>query len=211
MIPVKICGITRLEDALACVHQGVSALGFVFAPSKRRITVAEAYEISRKIPPFITKVGVFVNEDPSAVGEILRDCRLDLAQLHGTESQAIADVLPGRVIKAFKAGLDQPDPAWRDLPIRAILIDAFCAGSQGGTGKTFDWNLFEGFRSLGYPMILAGGLHPGNIQTAIETAKPDAVDLSSGVELEPGIKDHRKIGELMNNVRKINQTWGGVP
>ncbi|HEX3045280.1 MAG TPA: phosphoribosylanthranilate isomerase [Bacillota bacterium] len=132
MIPVKICGITRLEDALACVHQGVSALGFVFAPSKRQITVAKAYEISRQIPPFITKVGVFVNEDVSIIREILKDCQLDLAQLHGVESQAITEVLPGRIIKAFKAGLDLPDQVWRDLPIRAILIDAFSAGSEGG-------------------------------------------------------------------------------
>ncbi len=203
MIPVKICGITRLEDALACINQGVSAIGFVFAPSKRQITVAKAYELSRQVPPFITKVGVFVNEDASVIREILKDCLLDLAQLHGTESQTITDILPGRVVKAFRAGLDHPDPAWRNLPIRAILIDTFASGSTGGTGQTFDWRLFEEFRTLGYPMILAGGLHPGNIQTAIETVRPDAIDLSSGVELEPGIKDHRKIRELMNNVQKI--------
>jgi phosphoribosylanthranilate isomerase len=204
MIPVKICGITNIQDALTCIINGVSALGFVFAPSKRRISVAQAYEISRQLPPFITKVGVFVDEDPSVIKEILKDCQLDLAQLHGAEPLTISEILPGRIIKAFKAGLDQPDPAWRGLPIRAVLIDAFSAQAAGGTGQTFDWSLFEGFRVLGYPLILAGGLNPGNIQTAIQITKPDAVDLSSGVEQAPGIKDPEKIKELMMNIRQIN-------
>ena len=204
MIPVKICGITNIQDALTCVTNGVSALGFVFAPSKRQVTVAKAYEIARQIPPFITKVGVFVDEDPLVIQEILKDCGLDLAQLHGVEPLTISEILPGRIIKAFKAGLDQPDPAWRGLPIRAILIDAFSAQVAGGTGQTFDWNLFDGFRTLGYPLILAGGLNPANIQVAIKTAKPDAVDLSSGVEREPGVKDPEQIKKLMLNVRQLN-------
>jgi phosphoribosylanthranilate isomerase len=205
MIPVKICGITNIEDALTCVAYGVSALGFVFAPSKRQVTVAQAYEISRRVPPFITKVGVFVDEEPRVVKEILKDCGLDLAQLHGAEPLSISEIIPGRIIKAFKAGVDQPDPAWRGLPIRAILIDAFLAQAAGGTGQTFDWSLFDEFRVLGYPMILAGGLNPGNIQAAIRTARPDAVDLSSGVEWEPGIKDSDKIKQLMLNVRQIDK------
>jgi phosphoribosylanthranilate isomerase len=209
MIPVKICGITNLNDALTCIDNGVSALGFVFAPSKRQVTVAQAYEISRQIPPFITKVGVFVNEDPLIIKEILKDCAIDLAQLHGVESLAIAEILPGRIIKAFKAGLDRPDPAWCGLPIRAVLIDAFSAQAEGGTGFTFDWSLFEGFRVLGYPLILAGGLNPGNIQTAIQTTRPDAVDLSSGVEVKPGIKDPQKIKQLLINVRQIGTMISG--
>jgi phosphoribosylanthranilate isomerase len=208
MIPVKICGITNLQDAFTCVASGVSALGFVFAPSKRRITAAKAYELSRQIPPFITKVGVFVDEDPSVIKEILKDCQLDLAQLHGAEQATISEILPGRVIKVFKAGLDRPDPAWSGLPLRAVLIDAFSAGAAGGTGQIFDWSLFEGFRVLGYPLILAGGLNPDNIQTAIRTARPDAVDLSSGVELEPGIKDTDKIKKLLRNVRRVDNFSG---
>jgi phosphoribosylanthranilate isomerase len=203
MIPVKICGITNLDDALICIEHGVSALGFVFAPSKRQLTVAKAYEISRQLPPFVTKVGVFVDQDPPVIKEILKDCRLDLAQLHGNEPITVAEILPGRIIKAFRAGKDRPDPVWRGLPLRAILIDAFSAEAVGGTGQVFDWGLFEGFRALGYPLILAGGLHPGNIKAAIETARPDAVDLSSGVEQEPGVKDPAKIRVLMENMREI--------
>ncbi|HBF36575.1 MAG TPA: N-(5'-phosphoribosyl)anthranilate isomerase [Firmicutes bacterium] len=204
MIPVKICGITNLEDALTCVRHGASALGFIFAPSKRQVTVAKVYEISRQVPPFITKVGVFVNEDPLVIREILKDCHLDLAQLHGGESQAVTEFLPGRVIKAFKAGLDEPDLAWRDFPIRAILIDSFMKEIPGGTGQTFNWSLFQSFRSLGYPMILAGGLNPGNIINAVETARPEAIDLSSGVELKPGIKDPMKIKQLMANLKSAD-------
>jgi phosphoribosylanthranilate isomerase len=203
MIPVKICGITNLDDALTCIAHGVSALGFVFAPSKRQLTVAKAYEISRQLPPFITKVGVFVDQDPLVIKEILKDCRLDLAQLHGNEPVEISEIIPGRIIKAFRAGKDQADPAWRGLPLSAVLIDTFSAGTAGGSGQAFDWSLFEGFRALGYPLILAGGLHPGNIKAAIQTARPDAVDLSSGVEQEPGIKDPGKIRELMMNMREI--------
>ena len=206
MIPVKICGITNLDDALACIRYGASALGFVFAPSKRQVTVERAYEISRQLPPLVTKVGVFVNEDPPVIKEIVKDCMLDLAQLHGNEPVESSEILPGRIIKAFKAGKDQPDPVWRGLPLRAVLIDAFSAGAAGGTGQAFDWSLFEDFRSLGYPLILAGGLQPGNIQTAIQTAGPDAVDLASGVEKEPGIKDPEKIRSLMMNMRKLDSS-----
>jgi phosphoribosylanthranilate isomerase len=202
MIPVKICGITNIQDALTCIANGVSALGFVFAPSKRQVTVAQAYEISRQIPPFITKVGVFVDEDPWVIKEILKDCELDLAQLHGVEPLSISEILPGRIIKAFKAGLDQPDPAWHGLPIRAILVDAFSDQAAGGTGQTFDWSLFGEFRVLGYPLILAGGLNPENIQAAIRTTRPDAVDLSSGVEREPGVKDPEQIEKLMLNIKQ---------
>ncbi len=204
MIPVKICGITNIEDALTCINGGASSLGFVFAQSKRQVSVEKAYYISRQLPPFITKVGVFVDEDPLVIREILKDCQLDLAQLHGAEPAQVSEVLPGRVIKAFRAGLDGPDLIWRGLPLRAILVDSFSPKAAGGTGETFDWNLFQEFRVLGYKMILAGGLNPDNIQLAIKTAKPDAVDLSSGVELEPGIKDPEKIKKLFNAVRYGN-------
>ncbi|MGE5581563.1 MAG: phosphoribosylanthranilate isomerase [Bacillota bacterium] len=204
MIPVKICGITNLFDALCCIENGVAALGFVFAPSKRRINVAKAFEIVRVLPPFVTRVGVFVDEDPLVIKEILKDCRLDLAQLHGAETAAVSEILPGRVIKAFKAGLDQPDPAWKGLPLRAILVDSYSPQEAGGTGRSFNWDLFAGFRVLGYPLILAGGLNPNNIQTAIRAARPDGVDLSSGVEERPGQKDPTKIEKLMEGVRNLN-------
>jgi phosphoribosylanthranilate isomerase len=197
MIPVKVCGITNLQDALTCVTYGVTALGFVFAPSKRRMDPAAVYQITRQLPPFITGVGVFVDEDPQVIKEILKDCRLDLAQLHGAEPAEVTEVLPGRVIKAFKAGFEPPDPSWQGAPLRAVLIDTYSPAAAGGTGNTFDWGLFDGYRSLGFPLILAGGLNPSNIRQAILQARPDAVDVSSGVELEPGRKDPEKIKNLM--------------
>lgn len=204
MIPVKICGITNLDDAMTCIRQGVSAIGFIFAESKRKVTVEAARRISLQIPPFITKVGVFVEEDPSVIKEILTDCRLDLAQIHGDgTARAAFEILPGRVIKAFKAGLDEPDPHWKEAPLRAVLVDSYVPGQAGGTGKTFDWALFDKFRRLGFPLILAGGLNPGNIKDAILTARPDAVDLSSGVEHEPGYKDVEKVKKLMEEIRSL--------
>lgn len=207
MIPVKVCGITNLQDALICIKHGVNALGFVFAESKRRVTVATVHEITRQLPPFITRVGVFVDEDPLVIRDILKDCALDLAQLHGSEPLAVAEILPGRVIKTFKAGnepADRPDVAiWQNAPLRAVLIDTYSPGAAGGTGQPFDWELFKTYRSLKFPLILAGGLTPGNIKQAIRQAKPDAVDLSSGVEKEPGIKEPIKVKALMNEVKQV--------
>jgi phosphoribosylanthranilate isomerase len=203
LLPVKICGITRLEDALACTRHGAAALGFVFAPSPRQVSVPQAAAITRQLPPFVIRVGVFVNEDPDRIREIMRDCRLDLAQLHGEETVAAAARLDGRVIKAFKAGRDHPAPPWREANIRAVLVDAYRPGVAGGTGCTFDWELFEAFRGLGHPLILAGGLDAGNIASAARQARPDAVDLSSSVEARPGIKDPLKIRQLLEQARSL--------
>jgi phosphoribosylanthranilate isomerase len=203
LIPVKVCGITNLDDALTCVRCGVTALGFIFAESKRRITPEVAGEISRKIPPYVTKVGVFVDEDPVTVQEILRDCRLDLAQLHGSKAEAVIEKLPGRVIKVFRAGMDSPDPSWSEAPLRAVMIDTYHPGTQGGTGVPFNWDVFGAYRQLGFPLILAGGLKPENILSAIQTAHPDAVDLSSGLEIKPGVKDPARIRQLMSIMQKI--------
>lgn len=201
MIPVKVCGITNIDDALICVEHGVNALGFVFAKSKRQISPATVYEITRQLPPFVTRVGVFVDEDPLVIRDILKDCSLDLAQLHGSEPVAVTEILPGRVIKTFKAGYELPDhpevTRWQDTPLRAVLVDTYSAGAAGGTGQPFDWELFKAYRSLKFPLILAGGLNPGNIKRAIQQAHPDGVDLSSGVEKEPGIKEPIKIEALM--------------
>ncbi len=207
MMPVKICGITNLNDALICVENGVTAVGFVLTDSKRKVTAAVVYEISRKLPSFVTKVGVFTDEDPLVVRDIVRDCGLDLAQLHGAETTQVAELLPWRVIKSFKAGLEKPGLPqvlqWRDAPLRAVLIDSYSPTAAGGTGQTFDWELFRDYRVLGFPLILAGGLNPENISAAIQQARPDAVDLSSGVEQRPGIKDAAKVRTLMGQVRRL--------
>ncbi|MGE5607247.1 MAG: phosphoribosylanthranilate isomerase [Bacteroidota bacterium] len=203
MIPVKVCGITNLEDALICVSYGVSALGFIFAPSKRQVDPEKVYQISRQLSPFIVKVGVFVDEDPHRIKEILKDCRLDLAQLHGKEVPDDCELLEGRAIKAFRAGYDHPDPIWKGAALRGILIDSYSAEVAGGTGTAFDWKLAADYRQLGFPLILAGGLNPDNIETAVRAVRPDGVDLSSGVERGPGVKDPEKIAKLMERIRRI--------
>jgi phosphoribosylanthranilate isomerase len=203
MVPVKICGITNPEDALACQKLGVAALGFVFAESKRRVTVEQVYRITQGISPFIIKVGVFVDEDPLRIKEIMRDCRLDLAQLHGKETPNDCEVLEGRVIKGFRAGQDRPDSIWKGAAIRGILVDSYSAESAGGTGRTFDWKLAADYRGLGVPLILAGGLNPDNIEAAIRIVRPDGVDLSSGVERVPGVKDPGKIERLMSKIKGL--------
>lgn len=203
MIPVKVCGITNLTDALTCLSHGVSALGFVFTESKRQVTVEQVYRISRQLSPWVIKVGVFVDEDPIRIREILKDCRLDLAQLHGKETPDDCELLEGRAIKAFRAGYDKPDLSWRGAAIRGVLVDSYSAGTAGGTGKVFDWDLASGFRDLGFPLILAGGLNLANIEEAIRTVKPNGVDISSGVEREPGLKDAEKIARLMGKIKGL--------
>lgn len=197
MLPVKLCGLTRLEDALLGIEYGALALGFILAPSKRRLTPEGLYEITRQLPPFVTKIGVFVDEEPEVIREILKDCRLDLAQLHGNESPEMCEALEGRVIKAFKAGRDQPNPDWNQINLRGILIDSFSATTAGGTGTVFDWNLFSAYRALRFPLILSGGLNPANLAQAVQTARPDAVDVSSGVETGPGLKDGQKVKDFL--------------
>jgi phosphoribosylanthranilate isomerase len=203
MIPVKICGITNPKDARYAVEEGAAALGFIFAPSPRRIEAAEARAICAALPPFSLKVGVFVNEDPLHIRELMRECGLDLAQLHGEEEPDDAEILEGRVIKSFRAGRDDPDLKWRGAPLRGILIDTFNPRQAGGTGQTFEWELFAAYRSLGFPLILAGGLNPENIRAALEIARPDGVDLSSGVEAEPGRKDPVQVAAFMAAVRSF--------
>lgn len=203
MIPVKVCGITNLEDALTCVKYGVSALGFVFAHSKRQVDPEKVYQISRQLSPFIVKVGVFVDEDPLQIKEILQDCRLDLAQLHGRETPDDCEPLGGRVIKAFRVGHDPPDPLWRGAAIRGVLVDSYSPVIAGGTGTAFDWKLAADYKQLGFSLILAGGLNPNNIKAAVRAVRPDGVDLSSGVEREPGLKDAGKIGSLMSRIKGL--------
>ncbi|HEY8393067.1 MAG TPA: phosphoribosylanthranilate isomerase [Capillibacterium sp.] len=201
MVPVKICGITNWQDAFYCQEMGVSALGFVFAPSPRQVTVDQVYQITRRLSPFLLKVGVFVDDDPYRIREIMRDCRLDLAQLHGAESPGDCEILAGRVIKAFRAGCDRPDPGWKKAPLRGILIDTFLPGHNGGTGHVFDWSLVTPYRQLGFPLILAGGLNPDNVNAALQSVRPDGIDVSSGVEIRPGIKDPAKIARLVTVVK----------
>jgi phosphoribosylanthranilate isomerase len=205
MTRVKICGITNLEDALLAVGLGADALGFIFAESPRQITPIMAKAIIRNLPPLVQTVGVFVNEEPARIKEIKSLCGLDLIQLHGDELPEICQDLMPHSIKAFRV---QDETDINNInryqgTIRAILLDSFQQGKAGGTGRTFDWSLAVKAKETGFPVILAGGLGPENIQEAITTVQPYAVDVNSGIEEQPGKKDPVLMKQLMEKLRKI--------
>jgi phosphoribosylanthranilate isomerase len=200
---VKICGITTWDDARLSVDLGASALGFNFYPtSPRAISPADAWNIIRRLPPFVETVGVFVNWPPAAVDALARALRLGSVQLHGGESpQEVAELgRRHRVIKAVqvKRGFRAASLA-RYLAADALLLDGFKKGLHGGTGRTLDWKLARAARRYGR-IILAGGLTPENIAEAIRVAEPYAVDIASGVEARPGRKDPVRLRALFAEV-----------
>jgi phosphoribosylanthranilate isomerase len=198
-VKVKICGITNLEDASIAVELGANALGFIFAPSPRQITPQKARAIIRAIPPFVKTVGVFVNEAPAAIREVMQHCGLDLVQLHGDESPALCQELMPCTIKALRIEDESSLHTSQSYhgKVRALLLDTYSKEKAGGTGKTFDWNLAIKIKKMGIPIILSGGLGPSNIDLAIHTARPYAVDVNSAVEKYPGKKSHILIKALM--------------
>ena len=198
-VKVKICGITNLEDASIAVELGANALGFIFAPSPRQITPQKARAIIRAIPPFVKTVGVFVNEAPATIKEVMQHCGLDLVQLHGNESPGLCEELMPCTIKALRikdeSSLQTSQPY--QGKVRALLLDTYSKEKAGGTGKTFDWNLAIKIKEMGIPIILSGGIGPSNIDLAIHTVRPYAVDVNSAVEKYPGKKSHILIKALM--------------
>lgn len=198
---VKICGITRLEDALAAARAGAHAIGLVFyAESPRYVTPARAGEIIRAIPPFITTVGLFVNANAAEVRSVLAEAPVDLLQFHGEETPEFCRQFARPFVKALRMGpgvdLLQYARHYRDA--KALLLDAFVEGLQGGSGVTFDWNRIP--RDLALPVILSGGLTAENVTEAVRRVHPHAVDVSSGVESAKGIKDASKIAAFMKGV-----------
>jgi len=199
---IKICGITSLADARAAVEAGADALGFMFYnASKRHVTPAAVAKITAELPPFVLRVGVFVDPAAEEVDTIARTCRLTALQFHGSESPDFCGRFALPVIKAFrvanKSSLDQ-------LPryhTSAWLLDSAVAGRLGGTGEKFDWPLARDAAKFGRPIILAGGLTPENVGDAIRLAHPHGVDVSSGVEGAPGKKDAAKIGAFVGAAR----------
>ncbi len=191
---VKICGITRLEDALTAIEAGADALGFVFyPPSPRYIEPEEAAEIIAQLPPFVTTVALFVNEPEAEVFRITALTQADLLQFHGDESADYCQQFGRAWIKALR--VRDADSLQQDLnqfqAARAILLDSYRPGVPGGTGETFNWELIPA--QSAQAIILAGGLTPENISTAVQQVKPYAVDVSGGVEASKGIKDPVKI------------------
>lgn len=198
----KICGITRIEDALAAAEAGADAIGLVFyGKSPRAVDVRQARAIIRALPPFVTSVGLFVNASRCELGEILDAVPLDLLQFHGDESPAECASYQRPYIKALRvqAGDDLEAQCQRYHEARGILLDTFVAGVPGGTGEAFDWSLVPA--GLSKPVILAGGLSPANVADAIARVRPFAVDVSGGVEAAKGIKDPHRIAAFLSAVR----------
>ena len=197
-VRVKICGITNEEDALTAVEAGADALGFVFAPSPRQITPARAAGIITALPPFVTTVGLVVDQP---VGPILAECPLDVIQFHGSESPETLEE-QGRGRRAFKAfrlrSEDDLEPLGGYVGrCAAYLLDAYVPGVMGGTGHRFPWQLAVAARTYGVPIIMAGGLTPDNVAEAVGVGQPYAVDVSSGVEAAPGKKDRLKVRDFI--------------
>ncbi|HVW65134.1 MAG TPA: phosphoribosylanthranilate isomerase [Nitrosospira sp.] len=201
-IPVKICGITRVEDAQAAIRLGASAIGFVFwKRSPRYISPDKAREIISLLPAFITAVGVYVDPDRDWVIETSSRAGLNLLQFHGGEPPHFCRQFSLPYIKAVrvKQGVDLIQYAARHSGAKGLLLDTFVEGEPGGTGQEFDWSLVP--RDVSLPLILSGGLRPENVARAIRQIQPWAVDVSSGVEASKGIKDADKIAAFMRGVQ----------
>ncbi|MDT8419232.1 MAG: phosphoribosylanthranilate isomerase [Desulfuromonadales bacterium] len=200
MTRIKICGITSSEDALQAAACGADALGFVFFDrSPRCVTPGQAREIIAGLPPLLTTVGLFVNATPQTIRDTAAYCGLDRVQLHGDETPADCLLPPLRVIKALRVR-DEQSLARADEYPGDLLLDAWSDQAYGGTGHAFDWQLACALAAR-RPIILAGGLNPENVAAAVARVKPYGVDVSSGVELSPGRKDHAKVAEFIRRVR----------
>lgn len=205
MTRAKICGITRVEDALAAAHSGADAIGLVFyARSPRHVSIAQAAQLVAVLPPFVTTVGLFVNADAAFVHEVLAGVALDLLQFHGDESPEYCTQFAKPYLKAIRvqAGMDLLQCASAFRSAKGLLLDAYVQGVPGGTGATFDWALIP--QHLPLPVILSGGLDAENVAAAIRQVRPYAVDVSSGVEAGKGIKDAAKIARFMQEVKRTN-------
>ncbi|PSJ17878.1 phosphoribosylanthranilate isomerase [Nitrosomonas supralitoralis] len=203
-VRVKVCGITRCEDAAAAIQSGVDAVGFVFWPqSTRYIDPNLARHIASNIPPFICTVGVYVDPDIAWVEETARVAKLNLLQFHGDETPEFCNQFSQPYIKAIrvKQGTDLLQYAERYSTAKGLLLDTYVSSMPGGTGHAFDWDLIP--KHLPLPLILSGGLNPTNVSMAIQRTQPWAVDVSSGVEISKGIKDEKKIFAFMQGVKQL--------
>ncbi|MBF0421930.1 MAG: phosphoribosylanthranilate isomerase [Magnetococcales bacterium] len=201
-VRIKVCGITRREDAWAAIDAGVDALGLVFySRSPRSVSIAQARGISRHLPPFVQLIGLFVNEKVEVIQTISREVGLDGVQLHGEESPEFCRMVPGRIIKALRVAAADDMVMAQRYQVSAILYDSKVSGVQGGSGCSFDWSLLQ-HHPEGCPLILAGGLNPGNVAGAMAQVRPYAVDVSSGVESSPGIKNRDLIRQFVRAVQE---------
>lgn len=206
MTKIKICGITNKEDALQAIDLRVDALGFVFADSPRRVSPEVAREIIELLPPFICRVGIFVNEDKKKVKEIARGCNLTTLQFHGEESPSYCRGFREKVVKAFRVKDESILKKVDQYKVDAYLLDTYSSQGYGGTGKTFNWDIARKIKEFGVPIILSGGLNPANVRKAISKVRPYAVDVSSGVEKKKGKKDPEKLKNFVKIVREMDES-----
>jgi phosphoribosylanthranilate isomerase len=203
-VRVKVCGLTRPEDARAAADSGVDAVGMIFyPPSPRGVDIARAERVAQAVPAFVTRVGVFVDASEETVSEVLARVPLDLLQFHGSESPRRCASAPRPYIKsiAMREGVDLEAELERYATAQALLLDTHSEHLRGGTGRSFDWSLTR--RRGNGAIILAGGLDAANVAAAIEAVRPHAVDVNGGVESSPGIKDPRKIELFVSEVERV--------
>lgn len=203
-VRIKICGITRVEDALAAAEAGADAIGLVFyAPSPRAVSTAQAAAIVQALPPFITSVGLFVNAGVDEIKAVLAEVPLDMLQFHGDEPEDYCRQFQRPFMKALRVrpgdDLNQLAAQWPSAA--GILLDSYKAGVPGGTGETFDWSAIPAVRD--WALVLAGGLDASNVAAGISATRPWAVDVSGGVEAAKGIKDSGKIQAFIHEVKRV--------
>ena len=200
-IPVKICGITSFKDAKIAVNYGASAIGLIFFQgSPRYVDPGKVKNWILDIPKNVKKVGVFVNEKIENIHSIVRGLNLDFIQLHGHESPDYCDQMIKPVIKVFRVGDDFDSNVLKDYQVAAFLFDTYQKGRPGGTGENFNWDLIANLKTNA-PIILSGGLNAGNILDGIKAVNPSAVDINSGVEFTPGIKDEVKVENIFTKLK----------
>lgn len=200
-VKIKVCGMTRLDDALMAVDCGADAVGFIFyKKSPRHVNETTVKKIVAHLPPFVNRVGVFVNETAERINRLIEVCRLDTVQLHGDESPAFCNKIKISVVKAFRMKNADTLASLSKYRVNGFLLDAFDEAQFGGTGQTFNWQWARGARKYG-PVILAGGLTPANVADAVRRVQPYGVDVCSGVEKSPGKKDPKKIKAFFKAVR----------
>ena len=209
---IKICGVTRAQDAQVSAASGADAIGLVFYPrSSRAVTVDQAADIVAVVPPFVSVVALFVDEPIASIERIISALPIDVIQFHGDESPEFCQQFGRPWIKALriKPGLDVLEECQRFSKARGVLLDSWQADMPGGTGKAFDWRLAS--HSLPMPVVLAGGLTQDNVGDGIRALHPAAVDVSGGVEVSPGLKDAKKIRQFIAAVRAADQQMEAIP
>lgn len=206
MIPVKICGITRLSDAKLAIEFGASAIGFIFYDkSPRAISIKDAMIISDKLPKTIGRVGVFVNNSYNFINQAVSRVSLSAIQLHGDETPSFCTQFDIPVIRGFRISNKKSMRELSRYQVKGLLFDTASNGLYGGSGQTFNWSLLKNFSSQ-IPFILSGGLNPENVKSAVNQVFPSAIDVNSGVESSPGMKDRSRIKKLMEELSSTIDT-----